>query len=785
MSLSSIHEILSTTNLRAFELQQGFRRLSDTSNNRGITKQSDQTIEKLSVLQEQQIRCDIGHRIATINHRIHSTFLNTKRNNSNKSPTLQTVNNITTKKADNTRNSTNVHVFIPPKPKDPTPSSRKDEVHTSRSSCEESKVPIHNAAQEDRLKLSTKAPKPSLSILKAHSSSPSKHSPPNKVANKVKRHLPSPTREESSTSDHKDTLLQSKHNHETRIELPHRSKATKIATFPRSQNHKLHPDTLRKLFNDLDSDKDGALNRIEVCIAMHRLQLSIPTTQITAFFRRLRVHTQTIGQNAPPRLSMGTNALYEVINYKQFAALVVAVTSAQQANLKNKQQERLAAWNHAQNKAPSMTSPASINESNDFEPLPPIIDTQSRTTDTFENKPKFSDCATSPIQFPPIDTVENFNDPNDRTNSKTESVRTDHLIALILYEICCRKDTSISQSPPNETVRATPPLTRNVVERGIQTSTNMTKSEDTHNLRSEVRDAFFEFFRELRETIYDTAVERTKLRKETAMCFYSNENIHQTDPQISMDQARRGQEALEKDKVCEIPMDENAESHRQVEKVQVEDDGKALEMIDLTENFCGIERNLTVSNHSSKLSLMNLETFENEDTLKCKSDTNCPQNSDPNPFSESINFSEKRMKVIYSESSSSSSDLKFISRQSTFFLQSKNHRQTSINGRCIHNLQESTSDGEICSRKRIEKLSIGEVPSFTSGLHRRPARHQAQPQTESHQLEPGELPADVSSPNSLEPGEEIGSFMDSDESLDSLPPPAPPSISPPSSPTRH
>ncbi|DAZ94534.1 TPA: hypothetical protein N0F65_002186, partial [Lagenidium giganteum] len=103
------------------------------------------------------------------------------------------------------------------------------------------------------------------------------------------------------------------------------------------QAKRLNSDVLRRLFNDLDTDKDGRLNRIEVCMAMHRLQLSVSAARIASFFRRVHeaVARDDVGNGF--RLSP-REPLREVIDYKQFIAFVTAAFDRQQQQPQPKSQ---------------------------------------------------------------------------------------------------------------------------------------------------------------------------------------------------------------------------------------------------------------------------------------------------------------------------------------------------------------------------------------------------------------------------------------------------------------
>ncbi|KAK1945175.1 hypothetical protein P3T76_003708 [Phytophthora citrophthora] len=88
---------------------------------------------------------------------------------------------------------------------------------------------------------------------------------------------------------------------------------------------RLNVDVLRRLFSDLDTDKDGHINRIEACMALHRLQIPVPTTRIISFFRT--VHSSS---NGKPGQRMQHLPMKEVINYKEFVAFTTAAYDQQQ-----------------------------------------------------------------------------------------------------------------------------------------------------------------------------------------------------------------------------------------------------------------------------------------------------------------------------------------------------------------------------------------------------------------------------------------------------------------------
>lgn len=83
----------------------------------------------------------------------------------------------------------------------------------------------------------------------------------------------------------------------------------------------LNADVLRRLFNDLDSDRDGHINRIETCLALHRLQIAVPAAKIASFFRNVYSSSGSGKSSYRP--------LHEVINYKQFVAFVTAAFDKQ------------------------------------------------------------------------------------------------------------------------------------------------------------------------------------------------------------------------------------------------------------------------------------------------------------------------------------------------------------------------------------------------------------------------------------------------------------------------
>jgi hypothetical protein len=89
---------------------------------------------------------------------------------------------------------------------------------------------------------------------------------------------------------------------------------------------RLNADALRRLFSDLDADKDGHVNRIETCMALHRLQIAVPTTKIISFFRNIHASD---GKGVRSRRAQHM-PLNEVINYKEFVAFVTAAYDQQQ-----------------------------------------------------------------------------------------------------------------------------------------------------------------------------------------------------------------------------------------------------------------------------------------------------------------------------------------------------------------------------------------------------------------------------------------------------------------------
>lgn len=113
-----------------------------------------------------------------------------------------------------------------------------------------------------------------------------------------------------------------------------------------TRERRLNSDVLRRLFSDLDTNRDGHLNRIETCMALHRLQISVPAPKIAAFFRRVYVHPDA--HSTAKRSSYRGNLsradqhipLMEVINYKQFAAFVTAAYDRQRERLQQQQQQQ-------------------------------------------------------------------------------------------------------------------------------------------------------------------------------------------------------------------------------------------------------------------------------------------------------------------------------------------------------------------------------------------------------------------------------------------------------------
>ncbi|RLN73184.1 hypothetical protein BBJ28_00016404 [Nothophytophthora sp. Chile5] len=93
---------------------------------------------------------------------------------------------------------------------------------------------------------------------------------------------------------------------------------------------RLNADVLRRLFSDLDADRDGHVNRIETCMALHRLQISIPAAKIVSFFR----HIHSSPGNGQVRSRHAQHMpLKEVINYKEFVAFITAAYDQQQQRI--------------------------------------------------------------------------------------------------------------------------------------------------------------------------------------------------------------------------------------------------------------------------------------------------------------------------------------------------------------------------------------------------------------------------------------------------------------------
>ncbi|RHY30628.1 hypothetical protein DYB32_006820 [Aphanomyces invadans] len=70
---------------------------------------------------------------------------------------------------------------------------------------------------------------------------------------------------------------------------------------------------LRRLFHDLDSDRDGCLTKLETSIALHRLNVYVPPSRISTFF------TQAANLTESQR---------SVITFRQFQAFVLAAKDA-------------------------------------------------------------------------------------------------------------------------------------------------------------------------------------------------------------------------------------------------------------------------------------------------------------------------------------------------------------------------------------------------------------------------------------------------------------------------
>lgn len=95
-----------------------------------------------------------------------------------------------------------------------------------------------------------------------------------------------------------------------------------LSTSARGQPRQLNRDVLRRLFSDLDSDKDSHLNRIETCLALHRLQIVVPAAKIASFFRHIYDSSESRDDYVEP--------WKEVISYAQFVAFVTAAHEKQQ-----------------------------------------------------------------------------------------------------------------------------------------------------------------------------------------------------------------------------------------------------------------------------------------------------------------------------------------------------------------------------------------------------------------------------------------------------------------------
>ncbi|CEG41832.1 EF-hand domain pair [Plasmopara halstedii] len=98
----------------------------------------------------------------------------------------------------------------------------------------------------------------------------------------------------------------------------------------------LSADVLRRLFSDLDSDKDGHVNRIETCMALHRLQIRVSTARIISFFHNIhKINGKCMQSHRTQHLPMN-----ELINYKEFVAFITAAFDQQhQRELQRAQHE--------------------------------------------------------------------------------------------------------------------------------------------------------------------------------------------------------------------------------------------------------------------------------------------------------------------------------------------------------------------------------------------------------------------------------------------------------------
>ncbi|KAJ0403808.1 hypothetical protein P43SY_003905 [Pythium insidiosum] len=123
-----------------------------------------------------------------------------------------------------------------------------------------------------------------------------------------------------------------------------------VTAGPTGVTKKLNGDMLRRLFSDLDSDGDGLLNRIEVSVALHRLQLSVPAPTIVSFFRRLN-STHSV---AP---------LQEAINFKQFVAFVTTAFDQRQQQEERQRRQRKVEPRVTEQEKSRVANPKSISTS--------------------------------------------------------------------------------------------------------------------------------------------------------------------------------------------------------------------------------------------------------------------------------------------------------------------------------------------------------------------------------------------------------------------------------------
>ncbi|TMW56606.1 hypothetical protein Poli38472_006616 [Pythium oligandrum] len=106
-----------------------------------------------------------------------------------------------------------------------------------------------------------------------------------------------------------------------------------VASFgaPPVEAKRLNGDVLRRLFSDLDSDRDGHLNRLETCMALHRLHIDVPAPKIAAFFNSIHTTEATEPRRRGEPAVPSAPPLKQVISFRQFVAFITAAFEQQQS----------------------------------------------------------------------------------------------------------------------------------------------------------------------------------------------------------------------------------------------------------------------------------------------------------------------------------------------------------------------------------------------------------------------------------------------------------------------